>query len=340
MRIAITIVLLVVSAPTFSFAKDDLDDRSTLNAIREVQTENIESVHQLVISCVTKFEWFKANAVPITEQTLFWEPSRNKFLATDPFPDENDRSWKKRPVSISRMFGGPDDRNFPWKLFADYSDEQLKERVAVLDTSNETNSYEITAYWTASDGPKLFVKLFIDEANCYYPHLVVCKSGDSWDDSHLVFESKHSYQRIENTVVPKSADIKFYLDKSRTIERRKTVSIDQIWLNPELGKEIRSIGDLTAVSTELASSPTSDNPLLGKVVLFESEAANLSQTPRENVRVETLAGRQYFVWANKIGDTTYDYWTPADKVLKMRVFNRLEDATEYCETKFPRTSDK
>lgn len=75
-----------------------------------------------------------------------------------------------------------------------------------------------------------------------------------------------------------------------------------------------------------------ENPLDGKAVVFESEAASLARTPRQNVRVERIAGREFFVWERKVeGEKTHDYWTPADKILKIRVFSRLEDAEAFCQ---------
>jgi hypothetical protein len=90
---------------------------------------------------------------------------------------------------------------------------------------------------------------------------------------------------------------------------------------------------ITAFATaQNQSVPEQKNSLAGKAVVFESNAAYLSRTPRQNVRVETLAGRQFFVWENKEdGKEAHDYWTPADMVTKIRVFGRIEEAKAFCE---------
>ena len=82
------------------------------------------------------------------------------------------------------------------------------------------------------------------------------------------------------------------------------------------------------------------NPFDGKTVIFESTSAFLTYSPKQGVRLKTVAGREFFAWEQKReGEENHDYWIPADSVTKIRIFEKLEDADAFAQRHDPRSAD-
>jgi hypothetical protein len=72
-----------------------------------------------------------------------------------------------------------------------------------------------------------------------------------------------------------------------------------------------------------------ENPLDGKVVIINPSSIS---KPRSNVRIETLAGKNYIVYVVRPEDgNPYDSWIAVDEVSYLRVFQNMDDADAYLE---------
>lgn len=77
----------------------------------------------------------------------------------------------------------------------------------------------------------------------------------------------------------------------------------------------------------------SENVLEGKAVIITA-TQGFAGEPKQNVRVESLAGREYLVYqVNTDSGETYDYWRAADEISRIRVFETMDEATAYYESR-------
>jgi hypothetical protein len=73
----------------------------------------------------------------------------------------------------------------------------------------------------------------------------------------------------------------------------------------------------------------SHNVFAGKAVIITA-TPGVAGEPKQNIRIESLAGREYLVYqVNTDGGENYDYWRAVDEISRIRVFNTMEEATAY-----------
>lgn len=87
--------------------------------------------------------------------------------------------------------------------------------------------------------------------------------------------------------------------------------------------------------TETKQPPNSESVFAGKAIII-TPTVGIAGQPKENVRVELLAGRKYLVYEVKDEEGAYDYWMAADQVSRIRVFPTMKDATAF----YDRRSEK
>ena len=227
----LAIVLCFVVAAKNCYAQDPIVPSKFLPTIRDGQLANLDKFARLSLSATVRFEWVDPKSTDTANVLALWIPAKDKFLSTDPFPDEPERSWKKDPITIALLFGGSDGSSPPWKLFDRYPDDLLAERVSITSDVSSDDSYVVTAYFTAGEGPRLYVDWHIKEENCYYPHYVEERIGNDKKSAVLTRESKFSYQTIDDTVLPKIVISKNFDRGTGRLVHQKTIILTRIAMN-------------------------------------------------------------------------------------------------------------
>lgn len=76
-----------------------------------------------------------------------------------------------------------------------------------------------------------------------------------------------------------------------------------------------------------------ENVFAGKAIII-TPTVGVAGRPKENVRVEVLADRNFLVYRVSDEDKgAYDYWMAADQVSRIRVFSNMEEATAFYDSR-------
>jgi hypothetical protein len=236
------IILCFVTAAGNGVAQDPIVPSKFLPTIRKVQRANLDKIGQLSISAAVRFEWADPKSRDTANVLALWIPSKDKFYATDPFPNEPERSWKKDPIAIPLLFGSSDRSATPGKIFDGYSDETLAERFSITPHASSANSFVVSAYYTAGEGPRLYVDWHLKKENCYYPHYVEYRVGRDKKTAFLTWESKFGYQTIDDTVLPKMVISRTFDPGTGAFVHQKNIIITRIAENslPEFDNDLTS----------------------------------------------------------------------------------------------------
>lgn len=87
------------------------------------------------------------------------------------------------------------------------------------------------------------------------------------------------------------------------------------------------------VSAQSIADDVSTNVFAGKAVIITA-TPGVAGEPKQNIRVERLAGREYLVYqAETESGETFDYWRAIDEISRIRVFDTMDAATTYYKTR-------
>lgn len=94
-----------------------------------------------------------------------------------------------------------------------------------------------------------------------------------------------------------------------------------------------SFGNNQDASAQNVAIDDEGNVFAGKAVIITA-SPGVAGEPQQNVRVESLAGRKFLVYPVSSDDgESYDYWRAADEISRIRVFDTIEAATAYYESR-------
>jgi hypothetical protein len=86
-------------------------------------------------------------------------------------------------------------------------------------------------------------------------------------------------------------------------------------------------------SAQNVASDATKNPFAGKAVIITA-TPGVAGAPKQNIRIERLGGREYLVFlAETDNGETYDYWRAMDEISRIRVFETMDAATTYYESR-------
>jgi hypothetical protein len=87
------------------------------------------------------------------------------------------------------------------------------------------------------------------------------------------------------------------------------------------------------VSAQGIVDDASKNVFAGKAVIITA-TPGVAGEPKQNIRVERLAGREYLVYqAETDSGEMYDYWRAIDEISRIRVFDTMDAATTYYKSR-------